>query len=57
MSYALLIVLFIDDSFPSSSIVQMWKGKGFRAEYTLEEEDSARNGKAAWPFRFQSSLY
>ena len=39
---------------PSASIVQTWKGKGFRAEYPLPaKEDSARNGMAVRPFRFQ----
>ena len=42
---------------PLAFIVQTRKGKGFRAEYTLKEEDSARNGIAARPFRFQESLY
>ena len=30
-----------------------WKGKGFRAEYSPQEEDSARNGLPPRPFNFQ----
>ena len=34
-----------------------WKGKGFRAEYSPQEEDSDRNGLPIWPFNFQGLMY
>lgn len=34
-----------------------WKGKGFGAEYSPQEEDSARNGLPLRPFNFQGLLY
>ena len=34
-----------------------WKGKGFRAEYSPQEEDSDRNGLPSRPFNFQGLLY
>ena len=38
---------------PRASIVQTWKGKGFRAEYSPQEEDSARNGLPLDLFAFR----
>ena len=34
-----------------------WKGKGFRAEYSPQEEDSDRNGLPSRPFNFQGLMY
>ena len=34
-----------------------WKGKGFWAEYSPQEEDSVRNGLPPRPFNFQWLMY
>ena len=36
---------------------RLWKGKGFRAEYSPQEEDSVRNGLPPRPFNFQGLMY
>ena len=64
-NFHLYAVLFLFSDFSVSRLFPLpdapnvcgWQWQGFRAEYALKEEDSARNGIAARPFRFQESLY
>ena len=42
---------------PDASQAYGWQGQGFRAEYTPQEEDSARSGFAAWPYLCHQTMH
>ena len=55
-----IFYIFVSRSFPLPSAflsTDIERGKGFRAEYSPQEEDSVRNGLPPRPFNFQGLMY